>query len=134
MLSCSDPDHPLWLKSTSDGNTFTYDANGNIAGGAGRSYTWNWDNRLDTVTGPGGSAVMSYDYTGIRVKKNGTYFPFTGYEVTSGVVTKYIRIGTEIIAAKRAGEKLFYHNDHLGSVNVITNIYAWKIQLSEYDP
>jgi len=139
MLSCSDPDHPLWLKSTSDGNTFTYDANGNIAGGAGRSYAWNWDNRLDTVTGPGGSAVMTYDYTGTRIIKNGasgtTYFPFTGYEVQGGTVTKFVRIGNEIIASKQGtSTKRFYHNDHLGSVNIISNESGYQVQLTEYDP
>lgn len=60
--------------------------------GAGRTFTWNSDNRMDVVNATTGSAVMSYDYTGIRVKKSGsggtTYYPFTGYEVQGGQVTK----------------------------------------------
>jgi hypothetical protein len=90
MASCTDANRLSGVKSASDGSTYTYDANGNIASGAGKTYTWNWENRLDVVTGPGGSAVMSYDYTGIRVKKSGagtTYFPFTGYEVQGSAVT-----------------------------------------------
>lgn len=63
------------------------------------------------------------------------YFPFTGYEVTAGVVTKYIRAGTEIIASKKgSSDKRFYHNDHLGSVNVITDGNGLQIQVNEYDP
>jgi RHS repeat-associated protein len=31
-------------------------------------------------------------------------------------------------------KKLFYHNDHLGGVNVITDITGVKVQLNEYDP
>jgi hypothetical protein len=31
-------------------------------------------------------------------------------------------------------EKRFYHNDHLGGVNVITDIFGARIQLTEYDP
>ncbi|MBI2986610.1 MAG: hypothetical protein HYY45_07580 [Deltaproteobacteria bacterium] len=82
---------------------------------------------------------MSYDYTGIRVKKDGsggiTTYPFSGYEIDpSGVVTKYIKIGNEIVGASKGGEKLFYHNDHLGGVNVITDIWAARVQLVEYDP
>jgi RHS repeat-associated protein len=49
-------------------------------------------------------------------------------------VTKYIRTGVEILAAKKGSEKLFYHNDHLGGVNVITDIFGVKVQLVEYDP
>jgi RHS repeat-associated protein len=82
---------------------------------------------------------MVYDYTGIRVRKIGnagiTYFPFTGYEVNAGVVTKYIRAATEIIASKQGtNDKRFYHNDHLGSVNVITNADGVQVQVNEYDP
>jgi len=126
--------HPSAVTSISDGANYTYDANGNVLTGAGRSYAWTVDNRLDVV----GSAVMSYDYTGIRVKKSGfgtTYFPFTGYEVQGTTVTKYIRIGNEIIASKEGtSTKRFYHNDHLGGVNVITDSYASRVQLTEYDP
>ncbi|MBI2174990.1 MAG: hypothetical protein HYU33_07320, partial [Candidatus Omnitrophica bacterium] len=62
-------------------------------------------------------------------------FPFSGYEIDpGGTVTKYIKIGNEIVGASKGGEKLFYHNDHLGGVNVITDIWATRVQLVEYDP
>jgi RHS repeat-associated protein len=80
---------------------------------------------------------MSYDYTGIRVKKSGSsgtiYFPFTGYEVNGSAVTEYIRMGDEIVAAIKDGNKLFYHNDHLGGVNVVSDAYGVQ-QRNEYDP
>jgi RHS repeat-associated protein len=140
MPACADVDRPSGVKSTSDGATYSYDGNGNITIGGGREYRWNADNRLDeVVTGPGGSAVMTYDYTGIRIKKSGssgtTYFPFTGYEVQGGTVTKFIRIGNEIIASKQGTTtKRFYHNDHLGGVNIISDISGAQLQLTEYDP
>ena len=34
----------------------------------------------------------------------------------------------------RGSESLFYHNDHVGSVNVITNQSGTKCQVNEYDP
>jgi hypothetical protein len=139
MATCSDSAHPLALKSTSDGNTYSYDNNGNTLAGGGRSYTWNVENRAGYITGPGGNETLVYDYTGIRVSKSGssglTYFPFTGYEVTGGIVTKYIRMGTEIIASKKgSSDKRFYHTDHLGSVNVITDADGLQVQVNEYDP
>ena len=68
--------------------------------GGNRTYIWDVDNRLSTVTTGGASSFMSYDYTGIRVKKDGsggiTTYPFSGYEIDpNGVTTKYIRIGIE---------------------------------------
>jgi len=61
-------------------------------------------------------------------------FPFAGYEVTGALVTKYIRVGNKTLAAKKGGEKLFYHNDHLGGVNVITDVNGLVALLIEYDP
>ena len=64
-----------------------------------------------------------------------TIYPFSGYEIDpNGVVIKYIRIGDENVAAKRGTNKYFYHNDHLGSVNVVTDINGTRVQLVEYDP
>ena len=50
------------------------------------------------------------------------------------MVTKFIKIGIETFASKRGANKYFYHNDHLGSVNVITNFSGTRAQLNEYDP
>jgi hypothetical protein len=50
------------------------------------------------------------------------------------VVTKFIRVGNETLAAQKGGDKLFYHNDHLGGVNVVTDITGKRVQLYEYDP
>jgi hypothetical protein len=83
--------------------------------------TWNIDNRVSSITMlGGGTAVMEYDYTGMRVKKDAgasglTLFPFQGYEIApGGQITKFIRIGTETFASKKGTNKFFYHNDHLG--------------------
>ncbi|MBI4488708.1 MAG: hypothetical protein HY694_06450, partial [Deltaproteobacteria bacterium] len=108
--------------------------------GGTRTYAWDVDNRLDTVNASGGSLIMAYDYTGIRVKKTGatgtTLYPFSGYEVSpTGVVTKYLRIGIENVAAKKStGDTLFYHNDHLGGVNIVTSSLGIMAQIIEYDP
>jgi RHS repeat-associated protein len=138
---CIGPIHKSAVAATSDGRHYVYDPNGNTLTGAGRTFTWNIDNRVSHLIAPGGTVEMSYDYTGRRVKKSGgggiTYFPFSGYEVTSAGsdgINKYIRVGTEILAANLGQQKRFYHNDHLGGINVITDEASQRIQLTEYDP
>jgi RHS repeat-associated protein len=136
---CTGPIHPSTVAATSDGRRYAYDANGNTVTGAGRTFTWDVDNRVTGLVAPGGTVDMVYDYTGRRVKKSAptgiTYFPFNGYEIgPSGTIIKYIRVGVETLAENKGGAKRFYHNDHLGGVNIITDIFAGIEQLNEYDP
>jgi hypothetical protein len=61
-----------------------------------------------------------------------TVYPFQGYEIDpNGTVTKLIRIGIETLASRKSTSKYFYHNDHLGGVNVITDINGNQVQLNE---
>ena len=141
--SYNDAMHPSFVTSRSDGKTYTADINGNTQNGDGRIFAWTADNRVESVT-MGGTTTMDYDYTGQRVKKYGplgqVLYPFAGYEIGSdGTKTKFFRAGNELLAAKQSPvvnpeKKLFYHNDHLGGVNVITDINAARVQLNEYDP
>jgi RHS repeat-associated protein len=133
-----DPLHPSAVTAISTGKTYTYDANGNMLTGGGRTFAWDVDNRVTSVT-MGGTTSMEYDYTGMRVKKNGggtTLYPFAGVEIdpNNNVMTKFIRIGNENFASNKGGVQYFYHNDHLGGVNVITDGNGARCQLNEYDP
>lgn len=136
--NCTGAIHPSAVAATSDGRTYTYDANGNTLSGAGRSFIWNVENRLQDLSAPGGSVGSVYDHTGTRIKKTAsgstTYFPFAGYEIEGSIVKKYIRVGNETLAAKIGGDIRFYHNDHQGGVNLITDMFAGIVQLDEYDP
>jgi RHS repeat-associated protein len=125
--------------------SYTYDLNGNMETRGSQTLTWDIDNRVTRVAISGGLATnMEYDYSGMRVKKDApagiTLYPFKGYEIDpNGTITKYIRIGTETFASKKkptVGEptQFFYHNDHLGGINVITDITGTRRQLNEYDP
>jgi RHS repeat-associated protein len=135
-----DPLHPSAVTQISTGKTYVYDdANGNMTSGGGRTFTWDVDNRVTSVS-MGGVTSMEYDYSGMRVKKDGiggtTLYPFPGVEIDpSGVMTKFIRIGTENFASRKGTDQYrFYHNDHLGGVNVITDGSGARCQLNEYDP
>jgi RHS repeat-associated protein len=122
------------------GKNYTYDQNGNMLTRGNQTLTWDIDNRVSQVSiSGGGSTLMEYDYAGMRVKKNApsgiTLYPFQGYEIDpNGIITKFIRIGIETFASKKGTNKYFYHNDHLGGVNVITDIAGTRVQLNEYDP
>jgi len=140
-LSYGDAMHPSAVTfNPATGKSYTYDANGNMLTRGSQTLTWDIDNRVTSasITG-GGTTFMEYDYTGMRVKKNAptgiTLFPFKGVEIDpNGVITKFIKIGIESFAAKKGGEKFFYHNDHLGGVNVITDSAGARVRLNEYDP
>jgi RHS repeat-associated protein len=99
---------------------------------------WTVDNRVASVSiSGGGTTSMEYDYSGMRVKKSApaiTLYPVAGYEIDpNGVITKFIRVGGESIAPKKGTAKYFYHNDHLGGVNVVTDATGVRVQLNEYD-
>jgi RHS repeat-associated protein len=80
-----------------------------------------------------------YDGDGGRVKKitpaSTTLYIGGLYEITNGVATKHIFAGAARIASKNAdGVLFFYHTDHLGSSNSITDRDGTQVQLLEYLP
>jgi RHS repeat-associated protein len=143
-LEYNDAAHPSAVTALKLGTTtiksYTYDANGNMQTRGNQTLVWDLDNRVSSIsiTG-GGTTSMEYDYAGFRVKKNAptglTLYPFEGYEIApDGTITKFIRVGGEALASKKGADKYFYHNDHLGSVNVITDWAGVRVQLNEYGP
>jgi uncharacterized protein RhaS with RHS repeats len=129
--------HPSAVsRNVATGKTYEYDDNGNMTRRGTQTLTWDVDNRLISI----GTTLMEYDSTGQRVIKNGStgiiLFPFDGVEIDNGVITKYIKIGDEIFAAKKQTNLSFYHNDHLEGVNIITNtdVNNPTCQSNEYDP
>ena len=112
------------------GQASTYDANGNLEHGGGRSPVWDAENRIAQI----GTTHFTYDGTGERIKKvssEGTsLYPFgDDYEITNGMVTKYVSVEGLGVVAKRVGmgtvsETFWMHTDHLGSIQVITDADA----------
>lgn len=117
---------------TSDGTyTYGYDANGNLTSktGAGNTYTYEYDyeNRLIKYLLNGSTqAQYWYDYAGGRVKKDegGTQTIYIGniYKKVGAAVTKYYFANGERIAERDpSGNVYYYHPDHLGSSNIVTD-------------
>ncbi|HEY81024.1 MAG TPA: hypothetical protein G4O05_08130, partial [Caldilineae bacterium] len=73
------------MTSTSDGQSFGYDANGNMTNRNGAILTWDAENRLENLTEGGRVTTFVYDADGRRVKKETpwgtTYYVGEQYEV-----------------------------------------------------
>lgn len=115
---------------------FQYDLNGNMtamsdsSNGFNRSMIWDEENRLKRCVDNGVATDYSYDYSGKRIIKRGTYgesvYINENYSIRNGdVESKQIFAGNARVATRmkiaNAGESVYYHHgDHLGSGNVVT--------------
>ncbi len=117
---------------------YSYDADGNMTGGAGRTFTYDYDNRPTSITYGSTYANSVYDASGNRVKKvtptSTTVYIGDLYECTSGQCTKYIFAGMQRVAKIDSAGTYYYHTDHLGSSNIITNSSGSKVEDLFYYP
>ena len=111
-------------------NQYTYDANGNMTGGEGRTFTWGYDDRPTSING----IPMVYDYQGKRVKKGLTRYAGDLYECTGAACTMYIFANGKRIARKAGASINYYHGDHLGSSSVVTGDSMAKVEEISYYP
>jgi RHS repeat-associated protein len=130
------PGHFNAVSSLSNGNTYGYDANGNMTsrhvyeGGAWKNYTLTYDaeNRLTSVTGPV-TANFKYDGDGKRVRatvNGGTDTVFIGNYFEWNVATQakktyYYAEATRIAVRISGGEPQWILGDHLGSTSKIVS-------------
>jgi len=86
------------------------------------------------------TTTFVYDGDGGRVKQitasGTTTYLGESYELApDGTITKYVFAGSQRIAAKDStGTLRFYHGDHLGSSNVITDGTGALVELNEHTP
>ncbi len=131
---------PHAVTHTSDGKTYTYDANGNMKSDGQRIFTWNYDNMPATVTNSTGTSSFLYDGTGTRVVKttpHGGTTKYIGklYECkVSGTCNKYIFAGGQLIADKAGASVQYYHADYLGSTSVVTDATGSSLGSIYYYP
>jgi len=136
---------------------YGYDANGNTAvmhnfndpsNVRQQTITYNADNmpkQIEWVTFSGGSAMfwtVDFDYDGQsrRVKKTKSWGSETFYigghfEIENGTEVKYIFAGNQRVAKVTAAGTHFFHKDHLGSSNVVTDYdNGAAVETTEYMP
>ena len=125
--------------TTAGSNTYSYDANGNMTAGAGRSFTYNLENKPLTITIGGQTTTFVYDGDNGRVKKvvgsTTTRYISQLYECENTNCSRMIFAGPERVATLvPSGGVHYYHPDHLGSSNVITDGTGAKVQSLTYFP
>src|SRR5271168_1445988 len=119
----------------SRGRAYTYDANGNtLSDPSGKSYTWDFENRLTQVINPGvGTTTFRYDPFGRRIQKSGplgtTNYLYDGInsieEVDSAgnVLARYTQTRKidAPLAELRGGTAEYYEQDQLDSVTSLSS-------------
>jgi len=126
------------LTSTSNA-TYTSDNNGNSLAKTDStgttSYTWDFENRLTSLTlpGTGGTVTFKYDTFGRRIQKSSatgtTNYLYDGpnsleeVDASGNLVARYTHTQNidEPLAMLRSGATSFYHADGLGSITSLTN-------------
>lgn len=127
--------------------TVAYDANGNTLSDAqGRSFTWDFENRLTQAVVPGtGTTTFKYDPFGRRIQKSGplgtTNYLYDGPNLleeadsSGSVLTRYADTFNldEPLSEIRSGTASFYEADEIGSTTSLSNSTATLANTYTYD-
>ena len=126
--------------TSAGGNTYNYDANGNMTDGAGRVLVYDFENRPTQITKAGVTTDLVYDGDGGRVMKTvggvSTIYVGKTYVCENGLCSRMIFAGGQRVAEIEtlSGAPRYYHTDHLGSTGVVTNNLGNNIQDITYYP
>lgn len=124
-----------------------FDANGNTLSDAqGRSFTWDFENRLTQVVNPGvGTTTFRYDPFGRRIQKSGplgtTNYLYDGPNLleeadsSGNVLARYTQAwkADEPFAELRSGTTSYYEQDGLSSVSSLSNAAGALANTYTYD-
>ena len=137
---------PHAVTSLSDGTDFTYDGNGNMAtmqkSDELTEYLYDEENRLREVK-KSGEKISTYEYDGDggRTRKivygrdvSETDYVGSLYEERDNKGISYVFLGGSRVASLVDGVTMFYHQDHLGGTNVLTDVEGEVKELIEYKP
>lgn len=126
--------------TTAGGNTYTYDAAGLMTSGAGRTLTWDGDNRLVSVVRNGTTTTYTYDADGARLQQveglRTRRYLGDDYEVdvTAGTTTKYVLVAGTLVARKDGATRYWVHTDQKNSVQAMTDATGAEVHRKKYRP
>jgi len=108
-----------------------------MTSGAGRSLTWDQENRVTSVATGGQTTSYLYDDGGRRIQKSGPqgttqYFDMLVERVNGGLI-KYYQAGSILVARKDASGTNWYHADRLGSIKLMTDSSGQQLKTYDYD-
>src|ERR1700679_46801 len=127
------------------------DANGNtLSDPSGKSYSWDFENRLTQVVNPGvGTTAFHYDPFGRRIQKAGplgtTNFLYDGMDRNANVIEEVDNAGNVLarftqsldidqpLAEYRSGTTSYYEQDGINSVTSLSNSAAALASTYTYD-
>jgi RHS repeat-associated protein len=102
-------------------NNYTYDDNGNMESGGGRTITWDVETQPISITKDGVTTTFTYDGDGNRVKQmvGSTLTTYVNkyYEKTGSEVTTNYYLGNKLVAVREGTTLSYILQDHLGSTS-----------------
>jgi RHS repeat-associated protein len=121
--------------------TFGYDPNGNTKSENTRTFEYDYSNRL-TMVKENDSTIAEYVYNGagqriIKKLPNETqifHYDSWGHLIAETdengqALAEYVYLGDQLLSMIRGGETYYYHNDHLGTPQILTDTMGkvvWK--------
>jgi RHS repeat-associated protein len=124
---------------------FGYDFNGNITKENGKTYVYSQANRLSRVLESGLVAEYVHNGEGQRTKKtinNETkifHYDLSGHLIAETdengeILVEYVYLGDQILAMIAQDRIYYYHNDHLGTPQVLTDETGRVVWKADYRP
>jgi RHS repeat-associated protein len=131
--------------------SYTYDANGNMLTGRGRTVTWTSFDMVAEIVQGTNSVAFTYDSEHARLKQASSDGATKYYlnDPTSGAMAEkivgaslsvtwndYVMLGSEMVALKVSGatsQTRYFHKDHLGSIVALTDETGAVVERSSFD-
>jgi RHS repeat-associated protein len=116
---------------------YVYDDGGNVLKRTGFVYTWDVKNRLVSALDEANTQTnFAYDYANRRVLKitgeDMVVYINKYAELRAGHLIKYVFVNDRRVAEIHDQGVAYYHSDHLGSANIITNANGAIIERIQY--
>jgi RHS repeat-associated protein len=129
--------------TTVNGQTYTYDNNGNVTADGIRTNTWNYRNELNQTVKAGTTYRYTYDHGGQRTAyydgSATTTYPNKYYDQKGNTVTKHLYLpnGTligSVEGTSTAAQLRYVYTDHLGGTKGVTRDGGARSQMLDYMP